>query len=946
MLSRKAFVHFAHSCTPCLALTALLAGCNDATTAWVPAGTFLEPRRGHSAALLPNNAVLFAGGIHGNTPLSTTEVRSTATNLWSLGAPMQQARADHAAASLADGRVLVFGGKSDTAGALSSVEVYDPGTNQWSFGTSLPAARAQHTATNLDTTILVVGGSNATGEVLATAALYDVAGDKWLDAGSLTTPRRDHTATRLADGSILVLGGSGHDGQTLASAEKYQCTTNVDTSNVTCSSMPLDASLHVARHGHTATLLTDGNVLVVGGEDADAALDSVEMFDMAQNKFVEMEPLSSPRTQHSATWLADSSVLVVGGNASTDLASAERFVPEDPRIPCQRTTDCPQAMVCNAEQRCEQTAWPLSSESACAYAARPVPARGIPFFLLGTTALALWQRRKRLSKRAGAAFVVGSLVLCPNEAEAQVSTFYLDRLQIGGGPEDGTAVWRPRFGRTQLFGQLALGYARDSLRVSSFVHDTNQARALFGSAVNLQITGYATAGIEFAQRGAIQVSLPYVVHQRGYATDNRAVGLSQPVDLASSTFGDMRIDGRMLVAWNESQSFRLAARGAVFLPTGDEFSFTGERSAWGNLGLSAEYDAEAFFVTANAGWTVRPKSTLVDLTVGTEFVYALGLYVPLKHDRVRAGAELFGAVGLSGISPETIPLEGAFAARLALGTEQRVFLGVSAGGRLGFGYAPELRFVARIGGALPFTEARPEPSLPVRLKPPADTDRDGFLDVDDKCPAALEDNKREKDGCPEMDEDKDGIDTSLDQCPLEAEDKDGLDDEDGCPEEDADEDGFADIDDKCPKDPGVRNANPEKLGCPRYIERTMTEVVFNKKIEFETASATITVTSYSILDEIAKVLLANPQIKQMRIEGHTDNAGDPNFNRQLSKRRAEAVRTYLVQQGKVEEGRLSAVGFGPAKPIAPNDTEEGRAKNRRVELHYGEDDEGGKEKKP
>ncbi len=944
---------------------------NAATGRWALAKNMRTARWNHAGVRIADDRILLMGGTNGGV-LESVEAYAGNSREFSNLAPMTEARSELAAEHLpSSDEVLVMGGRG-SSGLLSSVEVYAPATNTWSAKKNLSLARAEHTATLIPISIpqenteaiqqpfvLVVGGADASGAATSTVELYDAKINEWTSVtNDMAEARRGHTATLFRDPSetkfpeqsILVVGGRNESGAALSSAERYHCSWDEMAAppmvTATCT-WKSAASLHHPRYGHTATLLSDGRVLIVGGQDENGPLDSVEMYDAKTDEFVEVEPLSSSRTDHTATWLADGSVLIVGGRAAADLSSAERFVPGDPRIPCARTTDCPEAMVCNAELRCEQAAWPLSSESACTYAAGDAPAGGGAFGAAFAMLLLVWgRRRKRTPIRIATSLVAGAIVIAPSISQAQTSTFSLDRLQIAGGSQDGTAVWRPVFGRTALFGQFAFGYARDPLRVSTFVHDSKQASVLYGSAVSLQMTAYATVGLEIAKRGSVQVTLPYVVQQRGYATDDRAARLEQAVDLASSALGDLRIDGRMLVAANATQSFVVAVRGAMFLPTGNEFSFAGERSAWGNLGLSAEYDAEFFFVTANAGWTVRPRSVLVDLTVGTEFVYALGVYVPLRADRVRLGAEFWGGVGLSSQDPEAIPVEAALSGRFSFGARRRVFLGLSAGGRLGVGYAPDMRFMARIGGVLPFTEVPAVPSLPVPLVPTADSDGDGFLDVEDACPEAKEDNKHEKDGCPETDEDNDGIDTRDDQCPTEAEDKDGLDDEDGCPEEDADEDGFADIEDKCPKDPGVQDEDPAKLGCPQFIERTMNEVLFNKKIEFEIASATIRVTSYPILDEIAKVLLANPQIKQMRIEGYTDNAGDAMFNRLLSKRRAEAVRRYLVQNGKVKEGRLSAAGFGPAKPIAPNDTEEGRAKNRRVELHYGEQDEGAKEKKP
>jgi outer membrane protein OmpA-like peptidoglycan-associated protein len=109
-------------------------------------------------------------------------------------------------------------------------------------------------------------------------------------------------------------------------------------------------------------------------------------------------------------------------------------------------------------------------------------------------------------------------------------------------------------------------------------------------------------------------------------------------------------------------------------------------------------------------------------------------------------------------------------------------------------------------------------------------------------------------------------------------------------------------------------------------------IVIKRQINFETGSDIITTASYYIVDEVADTLINNPQIRAVEIQGHTDDRGKRDYNVELSERRAQAVRRYLVEAG-VESGRLEARGFGPDRPIAPNITGEGRARNRRVEFH-------------
>src|SRR5690606_1577287 len=129
---------------------------------------------------------------------------------------------------------------------------------------------------------------------------------------------------------------------------------------------------------------------------------------------------------------------------------------------------------------------------------------------------------------------------------------------------------------------------------------------------------------------------------------------------------------------------------------------------------------------------------------------------------------------------------------------------------------------------------------------------------------------------------------------------------------------------------------PEPEPAPR-VEVRDNKIQINEKIQFEHAKANIMEASHSLLNEVVSVIKANPHIKKIAIEGHASSEGNPDFNRTLSDNRAKAVRAYLVSQG-ISEEMLTAKGFGSDNPIASNDTEEGREKNRRVEFNIVEQD--------
>ena len=221
--------------------------------------------------------------------------------------------------------------------------------------------------------------------------------------------------------------------------------------------------------------------------------------------------------------------------------------------------------------------------------------------------------------------------------------------------------------------------------------------------------------------------------------------------------------------------------------------------------------------------------------------------------------------------------------------------------------------------------------------PEADNDGDGILDPDDLCPNQPEDfdGFYDDDGCPEIEEDQDadGIIDIEDPCPTEPEDFDNFEDEDGCPEPDNDGDGIADVDDLCPNVPENVNGFKDDDGCPDETRATLTaeRIVILDNVLFYLGESRIKEESYPILDAVNDILAQNPQVRRVRIEGHTDSQGGERFNQDLSERRALAVREYLVARG-ISPDRLVARGFGELYPIAPNSTEEGRAMNRRVEF--------------
>lgn len=224
-------------------------------------------------------------------------------------------------------------------------------------------------------------------------------------------------------------------------------------------------------------------------------------------------------------------------------------------------------------------------------------------------------------------------------------------------------------------------------------------------------------------------------------------------------------------------------------------------------------------------------------------------------------------------------------------------------------------------GIIDIKDACPKDSGSVEFQGCPDKDKDGLFDFVDECPEVP--GPKENKGCPWPDTDGDGLLDKDDECPTNPGPKENK----GCPYKDSDGDGLLDKDDDCVNTPGPKS----NKGCP-VIEKEIIEVLKTAfdNLEFETAKDIIKDLSKSSLDELAEVLKKKPTWK-LQISGHTDNVGDDNGNLVLSKKRAEALRNYLVSKG-VEDVRMIVLYFGETKPIASNDTPEGRQKNRRVEM--------------
>ncbi len=292
---------------------------------WTPTGNLGAVRWVHTATLLPNGKVLIAGGADNNGHVqATAEIYDPASGTWTATASLATARNGHTATLLPNGKVLVVGGNNENNIYFTSAELYDPASGTWSAAGSLNQSRSGHTATLLGSgKVLVAGGLRNSGQV-ATAELFDpasVPNGTWTATGSLNTARSIHTATLLTNGKVLVVGGIDSTGvNPTASAELFDPASGANGAWTATPDFPTTVD------GHTATLLPNGKVLVAFGRDKNGfALNSAQLFDPAggtNGTWTATGTLSPARSAARATLLTNGRVLVEGGSSDSGADAA------------------------------------------------------------------------------------------------------------------------------------------------------------------------------------------------------------------------------------------------------------------------------------------------------------------------------------------------------------------------------------------------------------------------------------------------------------------------------------------------------------------------------------------------------------------------------------------------------------------------------------------------
>jgi outer membrane protein OmpA-like peptidoglycan-associated protein len=573
-----------------------------------------------------------------------------------------------------------------------------------------------------------------------------------------------------------------------------------------------------------------------------------------------------------------------------------------------------------------------------------------------------------MHKKLLCAAIAASAALLPQVASAQSTTgFALDRFN----PSERGSEWfsldtldfrghlRPAIG---LVGEYANNplvlYNADGSTRSTIVSD--------------QLHVHVGGSLILADRLRIAVSLPIALVNSG---SSGGLGTQTFVSPGNVSPGDLRIGADIRLFGTYGKPITMALGGQVFMPTGQRDQYTGDESARGIIHVLAAGEVSMFAYGARIGVHFRDISEAYNgAPVSTEIIFGASAGVRLLEKKLLVGPELFGATGLKNsdavFATRTTPLEVLLGGHYTIGSDWRVGLGAGPGLTRGLG-EPAFRVLASVEWVPGYkAEMKPDvvgdrdkdgipdnrdacpdhpgptsddarahgcPPLQVKAKP--DRDGDGIPDDEDACPdvKGVKTDDPKTNGCPPPppDRDGDGIPDAEDACP----DVKGIKTNDpktnGCPPDpDRDKDGIINEEDACPDAPGPKNADPKKNGCPAAAV-VGKQIVILDQVKFATGSAVILKESEGIMTAVLKVLTDHPEIKKIRIEGHTDNQGGAAYNKGLSQARAASVMTWLIKHG-IDKSRMSSQGFGLEKPIDDNKTDAGRKNNRRVEFHIEE----------
>lgn len=542
------------------------------------------------------------------------------------------------------------------------------------------------------------------------------------------------------------------------------------------------------------------------------------------------------------------------------------------------------------------------------------------------------------------AFVFGLLRVSVAQAQTDVSGFALDRFE----PSERGSEWFA-LDTLDLRGKVrpAIGLIADYGYKPLVEYDANGDEVQ--TLVEHQLFLHLGASLVAWERLRVAFNLPIAPFIAGGSS---IAGVERYQVDEGFSLGDLRLSADVRLFGRHRGPITAALGASVWLPTGKRDAYTGDGKVRVSPHLAIAGDIALFTYAARVSFQYRAHDAAFSgASLGSELGFGVSAGLRLADGALLIGPELYGATTLEGgaFRKRGTPLEGVFGAHYLIANQVRIGAGAGPGFTRGFG-SPEVRALASVEWA-----------------PGHDEDRDGdkILDKDDACPdvPGVANADPKKHGCPLADRDGDSILDDVDACPDEPgvrsgdprkhgcpdRDRDGIFDmDDACPDvkgvptddpktngcPDTDGDGILDPLDACPTVAGPPNDDPAKNGCPpARIEAGQIRIL--EQIKFKIDSAEILPESDGIMQAVLTILQEHPEITKVSVEGHTDSTGGATYNKGLSERRVLSVLSWLTRHG-VEPIRLTSVGYGLERPLASNETEAGRAQNRRVEFHIKE----------
>lgn len=482
------------------------------------------------------------------------------------------------------------------------------------------------------------------------------------------------------------------------------------------------------------------------------------------------------------------------------------------------------------------------------------------------------------------------------------------------------------------------GHLRPSLGIvgswawrPSTMHDSN------GEVVppvrNLAVL-HAGGSMVFGGRLRVAFDLPLEVFADGRTAADATVAAPRN----EQGLGDLRIGAECRLFGQQGAAITGAIGTQVWAPSGQQSQWASD-GAWrarpraivaGSIGI--------FAYAAQLGILFRRSESLAKApAIGDAVSFSAAAGVRLG-ERVTMGPELLGgALFADPLGKSATPLEILVGSHWLIADRVRVGAGVARGLTDGVG-AAEWRGLLDAewspghsdehADAVADAEERPRPSDPTADASPVDADFDGVPDDRDGCRGipGIATKDPATNGCP-PDTDGDGVDDLQDACPTAPGPRTFDPATNGC-DLDRDKDGVPNAADACPDDPGTPDSDPARSGCPLAFVRgdrieLLAPVTFGPGLEVSEAP---------VLHAILDALVKHPEVSRLRIEAHTDGRGDAVANRKVTAARAASIVRWLRDRG-VDESRLTSAGVGADRPIDTNETEAGRANNRRVELH-------------